>query len=257
MALDVNADLAEGSSEGANQMALADFTELLGAVTSVNVACGFHGGDPSLMRAAVRAARSRNVAVGAHPSYPDKRGFGRVPMALPLETVVDDVTYQVGALAAIAHSEGVRLQHVRPHGALYNALSSDPVLAVAVAAALREQDPALRLVLRAGSPSLGALAASGYSALAEGFSDRAYLKVGTLAPRRRTGSVITDPSAVSAQALAIAEGAPVSTLDGGSIVLKIDTLHVNTSPPATLPAALVVKGSLQAAGTTVRAPGHA
>lgn len=257
MTVDVNVDLAEGYSEGPGVSSEPELAALLAAVTSVNIACGFHGGDPSLMRSAVRAALEHGVAIGAHPSYPDRRGFGRVPMALPLETVVDDVLYQVGALDAIARVHGARLSHVRAHGALYNALGADPALALALATALRELDPGLRLVLQAASPSQGALAASGYLALAEGFVDRAYLKSGTLAPRRRSGSVITDPAEAAERALALAQGAPVATLDGGSITVKADTLHVNTNPPGTLPGALAAMGALRSAGIEVRAPNQA
>lgn len=254
MPVDVNMDVAEGSSDGPGASSEGELLELLAAVTSVNIACGFHGGNPSLMRMAVRAAHQQGVAVGAHPSYPDARGFGRVPMALPLETVVDDVLYQVGALSAIARTQGVRLRHVRAHGALYNSLSTDPVLALAVAAALRELDPDLLLVLQAGSPSSDALAASGHPALAEGFADRAYLRGGTLAPQRRAGAVITNVDDVAGRAVALAKGEPVPTLDGASAALEVATLHVNSNPPHTLEAALAVKGALAAAGVKVQAP---
>lgn len=253
MTVDFNADVGEafGAWRG------ADEAPLLGAVTSANVACGFHAGDPSVMRATVEACVAAGVAVGAHPAYPDLRGFGRVPMLLPPDQVVDDVVYQVGALQAVARLQGVRVGHVKPHGALYHAVAADPALALGVARALRSLDPRMRLVAPAGSAAAAALAGAGYPLLREGFADRAYLADGTLAPRGRTGAVLEDPDGVAAQALDLATGAEFDTLDGGALRLAVDTVCFHSDTPGAAALALAARLRVTAAGVRVQAPAWA
>jgi UPF0271 protein len=252
--IDLNADVGENPSLGPGVSPLGHEEQLLALVSSANIACGFHAGDPSGMRRAVRTARQNGVSLGAHPAYPDRRGFGRVPMTLPLETVVDDVIYQVGALAAIAQAEGARLRHVKPHGALYESVSLDPVRAVALAQALRKLDPGLRLMLRAGSPSIGALVELGFAPLSEGFADRGYLADGSLAPRRRPGAVLTDPKQVAERALALALGRPLTALDGGSVTLQVDSICLHGDTPGAAQLARAVRERLQQASIRVAAP---
>ncbi len=249
--IDLNADVGEGFGEwrGAGSDG-----PLLDVVTSANVACGFHAGDPSIMRATVAACALAGVAVGAHPSYPDVRGFGRVPMLLPSERVIDDVIYQVGALQAVARLLGTRVTHVKPHGAMYEAVAADPALALGLAMALASLDPRLRLVLPAGSAATSALAGAGHAFLREGFADRAYLAGGQLAPRRRAGAVLEDVAATTAQAMALATGSPFLTSDGTTLELQVDTICFHSDTPRAAELAGAARRQLTAAGIQVRAP---
>jgi len=242
--IDLNADLGESDAPDAD-------VALLELVSSANVACGFHAGGPALMHRAVRAARGLGVALGAHPSYPGSAGFGRVAVVRPDEEVVDDVLYQVGALAAIAAAEGVRLSHVKPHGALYTAASESPALALTLARALAGFDGRLRLTLRAASPGLAAVRAAGFAALAEGFADRAYLAGGRLAPRDRPGALLTEPARVAERAVALARGAAVATEDGGAVRLEVDTLCLHGDTPGAAGLARAARAALEAAGFEV------
>ncbi len=250
MRIDLNSDLGESFG----RWRLGEDAALLRVISSANVACGFHAGDPSVMRATVVAARDAGAAVGAHPGYFDLRGFGRVPMQLPSDVVRDDVLYQLGALAAIATAEGVPLAHVKPHGALYNTMTTDPELALAVAEAVGELDVALPLTVLAGSAAERALVAAGVSVLREGFLDRAYLPDGTLAPRGTPGAVHSDPERVVAQALALACEGRVRANDGSELQLEVDTLCIHGDNPSALTLARSVREALESAGVTVASP---
>ncbi|HEX6975415.1 MAG TPA: 5-oxoprolinase subunit PxpA, partial [Vicinamibacterales bacterium] len=185
-------------------------------ISSANVACGYHGGDPGVMRATVRLAREAGVSVGAHPGFPDLAGFGRRDMKLSAAEVEDMVLYQVGALAAIARSEGMALRHVKAHGALYNMAARDGALADAIARATRAFDPGLVLFGLPGSELLRAGRDAGLAVASEGFADRAYEPDGSLTPRSRAGSVIHDANEVVARAVRmVTEGRVVAT-DGSS-----------------------------------------
>ena len=184
--IDLNSDLGESFG----RWTLGSDAELMKVITSANVACGYHAGDPGVMRATVRLARDAGVAVGAHPGLPDLAGFGRRNMAVSAEEVEDMVLYQVGALAAIAASEGVRLQHVKPHGALYNMAVKDRGLADAIARAVRAFDAGLVLFALPGSGLEQAGCDAGLRVAREGFADRAYEADGSLTPRTRPGAVI-------------------------------------------------------------------
>ncbi len=250
MTIDINTDLGEGF--GAWRSA-GDDELLLESVTSANVACGFHAGDPSIMRATVAACVAAGVAVGAHPSYPDLRGFGRVPMLLPGDRVVDDVVYQVGALQAVARLQGTRVGHVKPHGALYEAVAVDPALALNLAGALAALDPDLTLMLPARSAAASALAAAGHALRRAGFADRAYLEGGLLAPRRRAGAILEEEDAVTGQALALALGEEFSTLDGTTLRLKVDTICIHSDGRGAAGLARAVRRRLISAGITLAA----
>src|SRR5215216_4173192 len=176
MTIDLNSDLGESFG----RWTLGSDPDLMRTITSANVACGFHAGDPGVMRSTVRLARAAGVAVGAHPGLPDLAGFGRRKMAVSPEEVEDMVLYQVGAIAAIAAAEGVRLQHVKPHGALYNMAVKDAALAAAIAHAVRAIDARLLLFALPGTELEGAALTAGLRVAREGFADRAYESDGSL-----------------------------------------------------------------------------
>jgi len=206
--IDLNCDI--GESYGAWRM--GDDRALLDVVTSANVACGFHAGDPSIIEATVRDATQRNVAVGAHPSYPDLVGFGRRSMALAPDDVEAAVLYQIGALAGFAHANGTKLTHVKPHGALYNDAARNATLATAIAKAVARFDPALVLVGLPDSELLAAGKAVNLHVAAEGFCDRAYEPDGSLRSRNRPGAVFTNPNQAAQQAVMLAQRGTVQTL---------------------------------------------
>jgi len=230
--MDLNADVGEGFGV----YAPADDAALLPFVTSVSVACGFHAGDPLLMERTVRLAVAARVAVGAHPGYPDRRGFGRRAMSLSPEEIEADVLYQVGALAAFVRAHGATVAHVKPHGALYHRAASDAPAAQAVA----------RACVRAGVPILvgpigsdvmrGAASSQGVRYAAEGFADRAYDAAGRLRPRDEAGALVTDPEAAGAQAVRLAREASAETL----------CLHGDTPGAAAI--ARAVRAALEQAG---------
>jgi UPF0271 protein len=247
--IDLNADLGEGF--GAWDMG-AD-AEILPLVTSINVACGFHAGDPRVIERTVAAARQAGVAVGAHPSHFDLRGFGRRTILADPDEIEADVVYQVGAVAAFAREAGGRLVHVKPHGALYNQAARDDSLARAIARGVARFDPALILVgLACSEPMRRAAEAAGLRFAAEAFCDRAYDAAGTLRPRSRPGSVITDPAAAAAQAVRIARDGVVGT-DGGEIAARADTLCLHGDTPGAVEIARAVRAALEAAGVAVQA----
>ncbi|HKC13461.1 MAG TPA: 5-oxoprolinase subunit PxpA [Vicinamibacteria bacterium] len=248
--IDLNADL--GESFGAYSMG-AD-AEVLAFVTSANVACGFHAGDPSVIDRTVAGAVRAGVAVGAHPGHWDLRGFGRRVIAVDPEEVVADIVYQVGALAAFAASHGTRLTHVKPHGALYNQAVMDERLAAAVARGVARAGRGLILVGLASSAIMRRAAeAEGLRFAAEAFADRAYERDGTLRSRSLRGAVMTDAQTVAAQAVRIAREGVVTAADGTEVRLQADTLCLHGDTPNAVALARAVRGALEAAGVAVRA----
>lgn len=249
-AIDLNADVGEGFGP----YGLGADDELLSLVTSANVACGFHGGDPMIMDRTVALAARYGLAIGAHPGHNDLRGFGRRPIAAPPAEVERDVLYQVGALAAFARSHGVELAHVKPHGALYNQAAVDPALADAVARGVARASSELILVGLASSPVMAAAAARvGLRFAAEAFADRRYEADGTLQPRSVPGSVLEDPAAAAAQAVGIARDGRVTASDGSTVALRAETLCLHGDNPAAVANARAVRRALDAAGIAVRA----
>ncbi|WP_424214859.1 LamB/YcsF family protein [Streptomyces sp. BI20] len=207
--IDLNADLGEGFG----RWTLTDDEALLSVVTSANVACGFHAGDPSIMRRVCEGAAARGVRIGAQVSYRDLAGFGRRAMDVPARELADEVAYQIGALEVFARAAGSRVSYVKPHGALYNRTVADAEQAGAVVEGVRLAVPGGLPVL--GLPGSRLLAAAGEAGLApvpEGFSDRAYTPAGTLVPRTEPGAVLHAPDAVLAQALRLARGGSVRSL---------------------------------------------
>lgn len=251
MRIDLNADV--GESFGA--YAIGDDEALLASVTSANVAAGFHAGDPGVLRRTIRLARGRGVALGAHPGFQDLAGFGRREMRVSPNDTEDLVLYQIAAVAGIAQSEGARLQHVKPHGALYNMAATDPGLAEAIARAVRAFDPSLVLFGLPGSALLAAGRSAGLRVAAEGFADRAYRRDGTLAPRSMADSVISDPAEVVSRAVRMVVDGVVTAIDGTVVPIVADTLCVHGDTPGAGRLAASLRTGLEAAGINVRPVG--
>ncbi|HTH04098.1 MAG TPA: 5-oxoprolinase subunit PxpA [Vicinamibacterales bacterium] len=247
--IDLNCDM--GESFGAYTIGADE--AVMASITSANVACGYHGGDPSVMRRTIRLAREAGVAVGAHPGFPDLVGFGRREMRIAPRDVEDMVVYQIGALAAIARSEGVSLSHVKAHGALYNMAVTDNALAGALARAVMAVDPALIFFALPGSELARAASALGLQVALEGFADRAYEPDGTLTSRSRAGAVIHDVDAVVARALRMVTEGTVTASEGSTLEMRVDTIctHGDTLGAQALTRAL--RTSLERAGVTVAA----
>ena len=248
--VDVNADVGE-----------IPFTDprcqdeaLLRVATSANVACGLHAGGPSLMQDTVRAAREYGVAVGAHPGFDDREGFGRREIRLSPREAEALVAYQVGALAAIADTEGVRLRHVKPHGALYNMAARDPALARAIAYAVKAVNPSLLLVGLSGSRLIEAGIDVGLGTVSEAFADRAYRADGSLVPRTEPEAVMHDDARVVARALDMVREQAVTAVDGACVPLRVETLCLHGDTPGAAHLARRLRDALAAAGVEVRVP---
>ncbi len=249
--IDLNADV--GESLGPWSMG-AD-AALIPLVSSVNVACGFHAGDPRTMRRTVRLAVEAGVAIGAHPGYPDLVGFGRRAMAMAPDELEAAVLYQVAALAGIARADGSRLTHVKAHGALYHRVAADRAAADALAQAVLRLDPALRVVTSPGSVLLEAADTAGLPTLVEGFADRVYEPDGRLRARELAGALHDDPEAAARQAVSIVRDGRVVASDGSELTLRVDTLCIHGDTPGAEAMAAVIRRRLAEAGVEVRAPG--
>lgn len=250
--IDLNCDLGESFGPwpmGADEAVMPH-------ITSANVACGAHAGDPSVMRRTVRLAREAGVAVGAHPGFPDLQGFGRREMKLDPRDVEDFVLAQIGALWAIARAEGMTLQHVKPHGALYNMAARDRALADAIARAIRAFDPQLTMFGLPNSPMTDAARDAGLRIAAEGFADRAYQGDGSLTPRTTPGAVIHDADAVVDRAVRMARDGVVLTSGGQEIRMRVDTICVHGDTPGAAELARRIRAGLEHAGIVVRALPH-
>ncbi|TKI05537.1 5-oxoprolinase subunit PxpA [Martelella alba] len=215
MVIDLNADLGEGE---------ANDEALLQCVSSANIACGFHAGDAVGMRRSVQWALRYGVAIGAHPSFPDRVNFGRSAMRLPPETVYAQTVYQLGALGALAQAEGGRMVHVKPHGMLYNQAAREPVLADAIARAVKAVDPSLRLVGLADSELIRAGAFHGLAVRHEVFADRNYRRDGSLVPRTEADALIEDEQQAFDRTLIMAQRGEVRTREGEWIKVRADTV---------------------------------
>lgn len=246
--IDLNVDC--GESFGPWKLGLDE--AVLPLVTSANVACGFHAGDPTTMRATVARAKAHGVAVGAHPGYPDLLGFGRRAMDASPAEVRDYVTYQVGALQAVARAQGVALQHVKPHGALYNRAVVDRALALAICEAVADCAPEAYLLAPEGSAMADAARATGLRLAREGFADRGYEPDGRLVDRRRPGAVLDDPEVVARRAVRIAREGRVDARDGTDLALPCDSLCVHGDNPAAVALVRALRTALEAAGIGVR-----
>ena len=249
--VDLNGDVGETAS-GAVGPDLA----LIPHITSANVACGFHAGDPGVMRATVEFAREHGVAVGAHPGFPDPEGFGRRELHFSPADVEDFVAYQVGALAAIAAGLGVRLQHVKPHGALFNMAVRDASLADAIARGAALIDRTLILFGLPDSEIVLAGNRAGLRTAGEGFADRAYQAGGALVPRDQPGAVIHDAAVVARRALRMVCERDVEAIDGRTVPVIVDTLCVHGDTPGAVHLAAGLRTAFNAAGVEVKAVGR-
>lgn len=249
--LDINCDMGEGF--GAYTM--GDDLALLDHVTSANIACGFHAGDPPTMQRVVGAAIARGVQVGAHPSFPDLQGFGRRNMQVSPADAYAMVVYQVGALSGFARAAGGRLNHVKPHGALYNMAAKDRALADAVVRAVADVDPTLIFFGLAGSQMIAAAEALSLRAASEVFADRGYQDDGSLTPRGQPGAMIEEVSQSLAQVRQMLTGS-VRSVGGRDVPLRADTLCIHGDQPGALEFARSLRSALQADGVVLEAPRH-
>lgn len=248
--IDLNCDL--GESFGAYRM--GDDAGVLPFVTSANVACGAHAGDPSVMRRTVAAALEHGVAIGAHPGFPDLAGFGRREMGISPQEAYDLVLYQVGALAAFATAAGTALRHVKPHGALYNMACADAALAEAIARAVRDLDARLILFGLAGSELQRAAQGAGLRFAREAFADRAYAADGSLVRRGAPGATIDDPHEAVRRAVEIAAEGRTRTAEGGELRLDADTVCIHGDRPDAARLARTLRKGLERSGVRVAAP---
>jgi UPF0271 protein len=222
MHIDLNADLGEGCGNDA---------AILEQVSSINVACGWHAGSADEMLSLVQAARLRGVAIGAHPSFPDRVNFGRREMNLPLSAIRAGLLYQIGALDAIVRAEGGELAHVKAHGALYNQAARDPELARCIARTIREFNPNLPVMGLAGSQLIAALRAEGVPAIEEGFADRRYTFDGHLSDRGLPGALLEDEADVLAQVLSLVKDGTAVALDGSTCRIRVETICLHGDGP--------------------------
>lgn len=245
--IDLNSDL--GESYGAWRM--GDDAAMLEVVSSANVACGFHAGDPAGILRTVKTAAQSGVAIGAHVSYPDLAGFGRRDMDIAPADLTADVVYQIGALSGLAAAVGSKVRYVKPHGALYNRIAVDAVQGAAVIAALKSVDPTLVLMGLAGAPILDQARAAGLAVVAEAYADRAYTPAGHLVPRRETGALLHDASLIAARMVRLATEGVVEAIDGSVIRIDAQSICVHGDSPGAVAIAREVRGRLEAAGIAV------
>jgi len=244
--IDLNADVGEG---------VGDDPGVLPSVSSANIACGFHAGNPALMRSTVQLARRHWVAVGAHPGFQDLEGFGRREMRVGTAELENLVAYQIAALAGVAALEGMRLSHVKPHGALYNMAARDAGMSDAIARAVRAVDASLVLFGLSGSELVAAGERAGLRVASEVFADRGYWPNGNLAPRGTPGAVMTDIEDVARRAVGMARDHAVTSVDGSSVSVRADTICIHGDTPGAAALARAVRSALIAAGIDIASPG--
>jgi UPF0271 protein len=249
MQIDLNSDL--GESFGAWRM--GNDAAMLDIVSSANVACGFHAGDPAGILRTLKAAKARGVAVGAHVSYPDLQGFGRRNMDVASEDLIADVIYQLSALAGMAATVGTAVRYVKPHGALYNTIASDERQARDVITAIRKFNPELALVALAGSPLVGWAQDDGLRVIAEAFADRAYTPQGTLVSRREQGAVLHDAAEVAQRMLRLVREGTVLAIDGSVARVEAQSICVHGDSEGALEMARAVRDALERDGIKVSA----
>ena len=247
MRVDLNADIGESFgiyTTGNDEL-------LMGHITSGSVACGFHAGDPSVMRTTVQLAARAGVAIGAHPGFADMAGFGRREIAAGAREIADIVLYQVGALAAMARAAGATLQHIKPHGALYNMSARRSDIADAIATAIAAFDEQLVVMGLPGSELLRSAGRLGLRVAAEGFADRSYEPDGTLTPRNVANAVLSDPRTVAERAVKMVRDRQVLARDGSVLSLDVDTICVHGDTPEAAALAAAVRRGLVDAGVAV------
>lgn len=246
--IDLNADLGESFG----RWVLGDDEAMLAVVTSANVACGFHAGDPSTLRRTCAQAAVRGVVVGAQVGYPDLAGFGRRFLDVEPDRLADDVVYQIGALAGMCRVAGTEVRYVKPHGALYNAVVHHEEQAAAVVAAVRDYDAGLPVVGLPGSALLRAAEAAGLRAVREFFADRGYTPQGTLVPRTQPGALLKDPDAVAARVLRMVRDGFVTAVDGTDVPVGAESICMHGDSPGAVLMARAVRAALDDAGMSPR-----
>lgn len=245
--IDLNSDLGEGFGI----WRLGDDEALLDVVTSANVACGFHAGDPDILRRVCARAVERGVVIGAQVSYRDLAGFGRRSIDVPADTLTNEVIYQIGALDAFARIAGGRVAYVKPHGALYNRIVHDETQAAAVVAAVRAYDPTLPVLGLPGSAWLRIAAAADLTTVAEAFADRGYTRQATLVPRSQPGALVTEPSEVAQRVVRMATDGKVRAVDGSDIEVRPDSVCVHGDSPGAVAMAVAVRRALTEAAVEI------
>lgn len=249
--VDLNCDMGESFAA----YVLGNDEQILDSVTSANIACGFHAGDPAVMRRTVDLAARKGVAIGAHPGYRDLEGFGRRFMDISPQEAYDSVLYQVGSLYGFARAAGERIQHVKPHGALYNATAANRYLAEAIAQAVGDVDLDLILFGLYGSNLIAAGEKAGLRTASEAFADRTYQPDGTLTPRRQPDALIHDDARAVDQAIRLVTEGKVRSQNGNDIEMRIDTICIHGDGPNALPFARLIRSRLEESGIDVRAVG--
>lgn len=249
MRIDLNCDM--GESFGPYR--LGQDEKILRHVTSANIACGFHAGDPQVMRQTVRLAKQFGVAIGAHPGYPDRVGFGRREMAVTAEQLYCDMLYQIGALQAFAQAEGLRLQHVKPHGALYNKAHRDEQTARAIIRAICDVDRSLALYTLPTGVLYELARAEGLQVVREFFADRTYQPDGTLTPRAQPHALIGDADEAAARVIRMLEEKKVKTVDGRDLEIEAETVCIHGDEPGAAVFAQAIRERLEKAGVVVKA----
>jgi UPF0271 protein len=246
-AIDLNADLGEytGKSGAEHDAAILDL------VTSANVACGVHAGDNEVMLRTVEAAKKRNVSIGAHPSFPDREGFGRRDMVLPPHELLAVIVAQIEALAQCCRTAGAHLGYVKPHGALYNIATRDASVARVIAEAVRVVDPSLVLLGMHGTPLVSEAETAGLRTAGEAFADRAYLPSGRLAPRDKEWAVLHDAGKVAERAVMMAKEGAVYSVDDSRLAIKVDSICIHGDNPQALELVRRTRRALEEAGFTL------
>ncbi len=247
--IDLNSDVGESFG----RWTLGDDTAMFRSVSSANVACGFHAGDPSVIRRTCREAAAAGVVIGAHVGYRDLAGFGRRFLDISPSELADDVVYQIGALQALASVEGVRVQYVKPHGGLYNAIVAHTAQARAVVDAVKSVDPSLPIMGLPGSEVLRLAEEAGLRAVTEAFADRAYNPDGTLVSRSLPGAVLEDPEQVAEHVLRMATESAVRTTNGSVLKIRAESICVHGDSPGAVAMATAVKSALGDAGVSIGA----
>ncbi len=246
--IDINSDL--GESFGA--WAMGDDVSMLSIVTSANIACGFHAGDPAGILSVLKEATKRGVSVGAHIGYRDLVGFGRRNMDPSSTELVGDTIYQIGALQGLAKAAGTRVRYVKPHGALYNTIANDARQAYDVITGIKAVDPSLALLALSGAPIVEQARAAGLTVVCEAFADRAYNADGTLVSRRLAGAIIHDPKAIAERMLRLVREGRISAVDGTDIELEAQSICVHGDTPAAVTIARALREALAVNGVDLK-----
>ena len=248
VAIDLNSDL--GESYGAWRM--GDDAAMLAVVSSANIACGFHAGDPAGIYRTVKAAAANGVVIGAHVSYPDRVGFGRRDLDATPEELIADVIYQIGAIKGVAAAAGTTVRYVKPHGALYNRIAHDAKQGQAVIDGIKAVDPSLILMGLANAPILDLARRSGLAVVAEAFADRAYTPKGELVSRREAGAVLHDEKTIADRMVQLAREGTLEAIDGSTIRVEAQSICVHGDSPGAVAIAQEIRRRFEAEGIVIR-----